>query len=119
MALLMFGVILHGLIPIGFMPDTSNGKITLVICSGMGEKTVVIDAKDHPQSGDERNASGHDAVSSCPYFIAQFPGLQPDQPTMPIFGMDTTVHAHPHDDGMIGIAFTALPPARGPPPLFM
>lgn len=119
MVLLMFGVILHGLIPTGFMPDTSNGKITLVICSGMGEKTVVIDAKDHPQSGDESKASGHDAVSSCPYFIAQLPGLQPDQPSLPIFSANIATYGNVYDGQISDLSPTSLPPARGPPSLFM
>lgn len=56
-------------IPAGFMPHiTGAGKVALVICSGIGEKTIFIDAAG--SGSDQTPASSHSG-DTCPYFLAQ------------------------------------------------
>ncbi|MFA5593395.1 MAG: DUF2946 family protein [Micavibrio sp.] len=62
--LLVLAFTLQSLIPAGFMPGTGGGFTKLVICSGMGEKTVFIPT-------DEGNPAEQDgAGSACAYQFA-------------------------------------------------
>lgn len=110
----MLGIVLHAMVPTGFMPAAENGKITLVICSGMGEKTIVVDAKDHLQSSDQ-SSDEHQSVSACPYFLAQFMGFYPEQPALavPVFVSASLWNLQHDQDAFTN--FFVLPPPRGPP----
>lgn len=47
MMLMLLAFAVKALIPAGFMPDYGNGFMKLVICSGMGEKTILVPASDN------------------------------------------------------------------------
>lgn len=100
---------LLALIPAGFMPTfAGGGKVAIVICSGAGEKTILVDARDAP-------AGDHGASQTCPYFLAQSPVVA---------GVPVIIAAPPAFDV---VTFLPLlrdlpdgvrilpPPARGPP----
>jgi hypothetical protein len=56
--LMVLAVFVKSMIPAGFMPDVQSGMIKMVICSGMGEKTIYVpteDAPDHSQQPDQSN----------------------------------------------------------------
>jgi len=70
-ALTVLALLAQAFLPAGFMPDARGGKVALVICTGSGPQTVMVDAKDVPvpQHPVHRNACAYAAV------LAQ--GLQP------------------------------------------
>lgn len=54
--LVLLALVLKGLLPAGFMPAPSkDGMMEMVICSGMGEKTILVPAGDAPASGHAEN----------------------------------------------------------------
>jgi hypothetical protein len=63
-ALMILAVLVKAALPAGFMPSTEGGFTKLVICSGVGEKTILVP----DDSGVEQN---HDDSSNdiCSYQI--------------------------------------------------
>lgn len=55
--LLFLAVFLQAIIPVGFMPGM--GTATMVICSGMGQKTIAVDENGQPVEDVQQ--------SGCPY----------------------------------------------------
>lgn len=96
------------LIPAGFMPSFgADGKIAIVICSGMGEKTIMVDADDAPASD-----QGTDA---CPYFLAQSPvSVDVAVPVLLPPSYDVMAFIPPAVEQPEEILILT-PPARGPP----
>jgi hypothetical protein len=118
MGILMLGMILHSLLPTGFMPSIDDGKITLVICSGMGEKTITVDAKDFsPVDSGKHDPS--DGSSSCPYYLAQLTGLYPEQSSIvvPFSGSRLSWTLEPYQ--VIDARGYSISFARGPPILIV
>lgn len=72
-ALAFLAILIQSMVPSGFMPSFSSaGKIAVVICSGLGEKTVLMDAPENQQSPAPAN---HDNQNACPYLAATAPGV--------------------------------------------
>lgn len=98
------------LIPAGFMPAfDADGKVAIVICSGMGEKTVLVDSDEAP---------GRDhSAQACPYFLAQSPvAIDAGAPvlTPPSYELVAFIPpAAPQPEDLLIL----VPPARGPPPV--
>lgn len=66
LALLLLAFALKALIPAGFMPGQGEGGMTaLVICSGMGEKTIFVPADSAPSPAKESASS-----DPCAYHLA-------------------------------------------------
>ncbi len=66
LALLLLAFTVKTAIPVGFMPGQGEGgMMALVICSGMGEKTILVPADSAPSPGKE-NASS----DPCAYHLA-------------------------------------------------
>jgi hypothetical protein len=63
LTLILAGLFLKTIIPAGFMPGFQNGFMTLVICSGMGEKTIQVPVEN---SGEEEHSAKPD---HCAYQI--------------------------------------------------
>ena len=105
---MMAALLVLALVPMGFMPSFgAGGKVAIVICSGIGEKTVLVDADEAP--GD------HDASSSCPYFLAQSP--VPMDAALPVLAApvyEQAVFVIASDIAPSDIRILS-PPARGPP----
>ena len=59
---------MKALVPAGFMPSTSkSGKTEIVICSGHGQVTHIVDIDQSPfpvEQSDDHEGKAH---SSCPY----------------------------------------------------
>lgn len=118
-SLLMLGLFLHAMVPTGFMPSADNGKIAMVICSGMGEKTVMVDSNDLSPTDDQGSPSGHDTVSACPYFLAQYAANYPDQVMVKEPVTSSITDWLLHDPQFVAGSYLSLPQARGPPSLFV
>lgn len=108
-AVMVAALLVMALIPAGFMPSFgADGKVAIVICSGMGEKTVFVDADDAP-------AGTHQDTEACPYFLAQSPTTM----DAPVLFIDTPIYhivsTFSHDDAFVGGVRILSPPARGPP----
>lgn len=103
-------------IPAGFMPDSKGGFTKLVICSGMGEKTVYVPADENPASG-EKHASSAD---HCPYQTLTTAKIIP-APSIPLTIGSVIVAAEQVSADQIFLP--ALPlhslAARGPPSLLI
>jgi hypothetical protein len=63
MLLTLLAVLVKSFIPAGFMPESGAGYTKLVICSGLGEKTILI------PSGDEDPAPHDNRNDMCAYQI--------------------------------------------------
>lgn len=102
--------VLRSLIPPGFMPsiDTlGEGRIEVVVCTGAGLKTLVLDADGNPVSPHDRQSGNAD---DCPFgAVTAKAFLLPDalaQADLPV----------PARDRVVNLRDLALkPPAQGPP----
>jgi hypothetical protein len=116
--LMILGVLLQALIPAGFMPSfAKDGKVALVICSGLGEKTVFVDADDYSAPDHQ---SDNDDNSACPYFLAQTPA----QLSSPVIVADAMLPVADlvvfnTSDTLIDQPYLPAPPARGPPAVIL
>lgn len=52
--LTLFAVIVKSFIPAGFMPESGTGFTKLVICSGLGEKTILVPTEDENYPSHEK-----------------------------------------------------------------
>ena len=113
--LMLLAMILAALVPTGFMPSFGNGgKVAIVICSGMGSKTIMVDAADYAPAADHQQDDTDQ--SACPYFLAQVPvttdhGVLPAPAPWPV----TSVSFLPAHDAPREFLTLPAPPARGPP----
>lgn len=113
LVLVLLAFALKGLLPAGFMPSVSqDGFMEMVICSGMGEKTVLVpanggpDAPDHKESTDTvcayQMVSAQKLISAPPAFLLPLPVFAP---------APNTARAETGILSSIRISFAA----RGPP----
>jgi hypothetical protein len=113
MMIVLLALICQFLIPAGFMPNlTGAGKTALVICSGMGEKTIFVDAAG--SGSDQTPASSHSG-DTCPYFLAQ---MGTDLPSLMIHPLVMDfISAKPVVTALALVPSTRflLPEARGSP----
>ncbi len=112
--LLFCGLALRMLVPAGYMPATSTDGVTIILCSGMGQKQVVIDL------GQKTPAQPDTAESPCLFA----PGMG-----SALLHVDALAMTIPFAYGLVltfGAAIADLtthrlaappPPAHGPPTL--
>lgn len=104
LALFLFA--LHAVLPAGYMLDTDSlrdGRYEVVICTGAGLQTVVIDKSGNRIAPDGPAAPGSDGTLKCPFATVAGKALAvPEQP------VPLTVHAVRDVPGI-------LPPALGLP----
>lgn len=63
---MMLAFTLKAVLPAGFMPGHKDGLMALVICSGMGEKTIFVPAEENaPAPQDHRDGKAEKSV--CAY----------------------------------------------------
>jgi hypothetical protein len=101
-------------VPAGWMPSAGQDGVRIVLCSGYGSVTAVIDAAGHVHKEEPQHKAPHDP---CPFGLAAAKALDqpPDigiAPPLPVFA------------ALTGPALAAArlvvrrglrPPARGPP----
>lgn len=110
-ALVLLGLLFQALIPAGFMPAFGHGgKVALVICSGLGEKTIFVDADDYG------SADHDDDNSACPYFLAQASVTVEGVPAMADLPQPVSSHIILASSALLDDQpYLPAPPARGPP----
>lgn len=95
----LWAVVLISLVPVGFMPDLSRaGKVAVVICSGVMEKTIYVDpATGQPDSQpDKKSSHKHEKSkdgnekSPCSFFALKSQG-QIDAPVMALLAVLTPI----------------------------
>lgn len=64
--IMMAAFALKAVIPAGFMPESKNGFMAMVICSGMGEKTVFVPNSETPPSEHHNDTT---AKEVCAYQV--------------------------------------------------
>jgi hypothetical protein len=64
LSLMFIGFALKAVLPAGFMPDAKSGVVAMVVCSGMGEKTIYV-----PDDGNKDHAPKHEQKDYCPYQV--------------------------------------------------
>lgn len=112
--LMLLAVLAMAFVPAGFMPSvTPDGKIAIVICSGMDSKTVYVDADQAPAGETEDRAASQDA---CPYMLASASAAPMGDLILPLsFPARPEQFLTKADTPVLESATTLPPPARGPP----
>jgi|GEM_PF-2414405 len=109
----LVAVVVNAVIPAGYMPQNKRGFVELVICSGMGEKTVLVDAGDVP-AGDHQDKT--DTANFCAYqFLAsaKIP-VVPQIIILPVFHFETLAKTM-FSGTFLPRIYSASITARGPP----
>jgi hypothetical protein len=88
--------VLRGLVPAGFMIDTSSNGLSMVICSGGVYKTVMVDHGDQAPVTDHGQQTQH-GDSICP-FAAAATGAPPSNDVPMLFGVSVGGAAISHVD---------------------
>lgn len=110
--LTLLAIAIKALIPAGFMPTVTAGGMTeIVICSGLGEKTISI-----PADGDTSNQHDKSQDPPCAYHLAALNKIlisaAPSLPVpLPVFGAKQVLHTSHSLHSTRTDAFSA----RGPP----
>jgi len=111
LTLLLFA--LRALLPVGYMPDVralERGQVQIVICTGYGAKSLLVDEAGQPVEGQGAGKAQHDGAADCPFGMASAKAFlaAAAAPTLdlPVLG-----------DGFLppAGALALLPPAQGPP----
>ena len=102
---------LRALVPVGYMPDLAaarDGQVRIVICTGYGSKSVVVDESGTPVEGQDE--AKHGAAGDCPFGAAPAVALAVPDPAAVLALPDLRQAFHTPND-----ASALLPPAQGPP----
>ncbi|MBI2234488.1 MAG: hypothetical protein HYU57_05825 [Micavibrio aeruginosavorus] len=113
---LVLAFALQALIPAGFMPGSAMAGTPVVICSGMGQMTILLDGDGQPveQQDHDRNTTH----APCPWSV--FPvSLTPPQVFSPASLPAFAAPAYgPEINGLFKAASLYRPNATAPPALF-
>ncbi len=114
LSLILLAFALKAFIPAGFMPDFTGGMTKMVICSGMGEKTIYVPNDDNTSPPPEHSGS----ADYCAYQISSsskdlMPFLQED--IKPFENLVSTLFYAVSSD--IQTHFQHVQNARAPPSL--
>ncbi|MFM2042913.1 MAG: hypothetical protein RLY86_1489 [Pseudomonadota bacterium] len=120
--ILLVVMFVRALIPAGFMPDAeaaSRGGFALVICTGMGERTILVDADGLPLQESDPGNTGIPPSPLCafaglplalvPLLILLLAVIWPGSPMMPRRGSLPAQPGCRHNDHP-----ARAPPAPGP-----
>lgn len=112
--LLLAAIALRALLPAGFMPSfTADGTYELVICSGMGEKTVRVSADGTPV---EDRGAPHSGDGACAFQVTSLQKIVPLVAHIFLPLPETGRYSAPEQTRAPVFAVANVPyPARGPP----
>lgn len=112
---LVLAFALQALIPAGFMPGSAMAGTPVVICSGMGQKTVLLDGDGQPVGQQDDSDAGH---APCPWSVLPV-SLTPPQVFSPAALPAFAASAYgPGQDSLFKAASLYRPNATAPPALF-
>jgi hypothetical protein len=103
---------LRAVVPVGYMPDLGaleHGQVRIVVCTGAGFKSLLVDEAGRPVDAQESGTSQH-AGADCPFGTAAAKAFL--APTLVAALALPTYEQHILLPGS-GVAL--LPPAQGPP----
>jgi hypothetical protein len=103
---------LRAVVPVGYMPDLGaleHGQVRIVVCTGAGFKSLLVDEAGQPVDAQESGKSQH-AGADCPFGTAAAKALL--APTLVVALAPPAYEQHFRHPGS-GVAL--LPPAQGPP----
>lgn len=80
--LFLLAFIIKAAVPEGFMPgETADGKMEIVICTGHGPATEIVDITQTPVSHDRNSRKEDNAHPACPYAPVVVQGLDDVMPS--------------------------------------
>lgn len=101
---------LRALVPVGYMPDLAaagEGQVRIVICTGYGSKSILVDEAGKPLADRDAGQTGH---GDCPFGTASGAAFLAPEPAM------APVHPALVQDFLSPVSALSLtPPAHGPP----
>jgi hypothetical protein len=103
---------LRAVVPVGYMPDLGaleHGQVRIVVCTGAGFKSLLVDEAGRPVDAQEPGTSQH-AGADCPFGTAAAKAFL--APTL------VAAHEPPAVEQSVfhpGSGVALLPPAQGPP----
>lgn len=110
-------LLLRGLVPSGYMPESKAGRITIAICSGSSTVQQVIELPVRGQDKDSEHQHTHPDMAPCHFAGHSLPLLADDvQPILS--GIAPAVRALPalrRATRLLGQRARYRPPSRGPP----
>jgi hypothetical protein len=103
---------LRAMVPVGYMPDLGaleHGQVRIVVCTGAGFKTLLVDEAGQPVGSQEAGKTQH-AGDGCPFGTASASAFL--APALVVTLAPPVFQRHFLLPGS-GVAL--LPPAQGPP----
>ena len=113
-----FAFTMTSMVPKGFMSSVDeNGKIAIVICSGVSQKTIYIDQEQAPEEGNEGSADADDEQQpdSCPATIVSHQQLLTPVATLFVPLSEPFEIFDPSFDSVIIQKTTTIAHSRAPP----
>jgi len=108
--LLITAMLARGLVPSGFMPDSSS-LVTVCLAGGTGLQTIWI----NPLTGEWVEVDHEETASQCPWALAASDAVLAFEPSVSIHGLPHCALRSFDSTACLGSFLTSLPPARGPP----
>lgn len=109
--LALIAILFQAMIPLGFMPGKAMAGTAIVICSGFGMKTVIVDDNGQPQ----KEMPGAPAQKSCEFALSASPADQPQVDILVVPSADYVSAAAIFASFAAFPAAYSLPDKTGPP----
>ena len=115
LAIIMVALLMRLLLPTGFMPEVSAGKITIALCTGHGQATIDIAVPNGNGHHDPAQTAKHDMP--CPFASGSTHGLAGADPTLLAIAIAfvLALSLRPVVVTRLAGAPYLRPPLRGPP----
>jgi hypothetical protein len=115
MAIVLLALLMRLLLPTGFMPEVSAGKITIALCTGHGPAAIEMAMPSSGGHHDQGQTAKHDMP--CPFSSGSTHGLAGADPILPAIAIAfvMALSLRPVAIVRIGDAPYLRPPLRGPP----
>jgi hypothetical protein len=115
MAIVMVAMVMRLLMPVGFMPDVSGGKVRIVLCTGHAAPIAAMPM--HHGGGDHEHGQSAKHDMPCPYSSASGHGLAGVDPIQLAIALAFVMLLclRPMAMPRVSAAPRLRPPLRGPP----
>lgn len=114
LAIIMVALLMRLLVPVGFMPEVSAGKITIALCTGHGPAVIEMTV---PGSGHHDPGKGAKPDMPCPFGSTSSVGLTGADPILLAIAIAfiMALSLRPVAITRVADAPHLRPPLRGPP----
>ncbi len=115
MAIILLTLLMRLLLPTGFMPEVSAGKITIALCTGHGPATIDLAMPGSSGHHDQGQTAKHDMP--CPFASGSTHGLAGADPILLAIAIAFVMALCLRPVAVVRIADAPYlrPPLRGPP----